>query len=312
MTKIAFFGTSDRSVPILEALKANFDLTLCVTKEDVLIGRNQILKEVEVKRWARENGVKYVTISKSLKEEKDTIIEQIVSSKPEIGVVADFGYIITQEVLDVFPQGLINIHFSLLPQYRGASPVQFAILNGDKETGVTYQLMDKGLDTGPVLQQLPYPLNGNESSGKLYETLFKLVAENLFQVVQKYLTKELKPKPQDDSHATYTYSPTHPKSTFIYKEDAKIAWFKPVNLIESSIRAYNPWPIAWTTLQDLEKSRYRILGSTEIKDHRNDLKKVKIYSAKIQNDLLLIKEIQLEGGRVITWDQFSNGFLKSN
>ena len=186
-TKIAFFGTSDRSVPILESLKDNFDLVLCVTKEDVLIGRHQTPKEVEVKRWAKENRVNFVTINESPKKEARRIIEQIKSSEVEIGVVADFGFIIPKEILDIFPKGIINIHFSLLPKYRGASPVQFAILNGDAQTGITYQLMEKTLDTGPIVDQITYKLNGKEASGELYRRLFNLSADYLPKVIKNYL-----------------------------------------------------------------------------------------------------------------------------
>ncbi|MBU1970609.1 methionyl-tRNA formyltransferase, partial [Patescibacteria group bacterium] len=122
MTKVAFFGTSDRSLSLLESLKNNFELVLCVTKAQVLVGRHQIAQEPAVKRWANTNGVNLVTINKSLIREIDTIIEQIKSSKAEVGVVADFSFMLPPQIINIFPRGLINVHFSLLPKYRGASP----------------------------------------------------------------------------------------------------------------------------------------------------------------------------------------------
>ncbi|PIS22154.1 hypothetical protein COT50_03435 [candidate division WWE3 bacterium CG08_land_8_20_14_0_20_41_10] len=308
-TKIAFFGTSDRSVPILESLKTNFDLVLCVTKEDVLIGRHQTPKEVGVKRWAKENGVKFVTINESLNKEREILIEQIKTSEAIVGVVADFGFIIPQEILAIFPKGIINIHFSLLPKYRGASPVQFAILNGDAQTGITYQLMEKTLDTGSTIHQITYPLNGTENSGELYKTLFNLSAEHLPQVINNYLEGKIKPKAQNGSQASYTYSPTHPKNTYIYKEDAKINWNNGIQSIDATIRAYNPWPIAWTTLGEMQNAKNKMTCFTQLKNPKYASKVVKIYEAKIVDNKLAVEKIQLAGGKILSWKQFTNGYL---
>ncbi|MFA5776313.1 MAG: methionyl-tRNA formyltransferase [Patescibacteria group bacterium] len=311
--KIAFFGTSDRSVPILESLKGNFDLVLCVTKEDVLIGRHQTPKEVEVKRWARENRVNFVTINESLKDGSQRVIEQIKLSEAEIGVVADFGFIIPQEILDIFPKGLINIHFSLLPKYRGASPVQFAILNGDAQTGITYQLMEKTLDTGPVIEQVVYKLNETETSGELYKILFNVAANHLPKVLKNYLDGKTTPKVQDESQASYTRSPSHPTATHIFKEDARINWGDKVQKIDAAIRAYSPWPVAWTTLEEMQNAKDKVAGFTQIKDPRNATKTVKICSIgggmMMTKGRLAINEIQIEGGKVLSWQQFCNGYL---
>lgn len=307
--KIAFFGTSDRSIPIIESLKNNFDLVLCVTKEDVLIGRHQTPKEMEIKRWARENRVNFITINESLKKESKIIIEQIKLSKAEVGVVADFGFIIPREILDIFPKGIINIHFSLLPKYRGASPVQFAILNGDAETGITYHLTEKTLDTGPIVDQIIYKMNGTETSGELYKLLFNLSAEHLPKVIKNYLEGKTIPKGQDESQASYTYSPSHPTATYIFKEDARINWNDEVIKIDAVIRAYNPWPVAWTTLGEMQNAKDKIIGFTQIKDPKNASKIVKIYETKTSDNKIVIEKIQTEGGKILTWEQFKNGYL---
>lgn len=312
MIKIVFFGTSNRSVPILEALKTNFDLVLCVTKEDVLVGRHQTPKEVEVKRWAKENGVKFVTINKSLKEESQRISEHIKLSEAVIGVVADFGFIIPPEIIALFPKGIINIHFSLLPKYRGASPVQFAILNGDAQTGITYQLMEKTLDTGPIIDQVTYPLNGTETSGDLYKTLFNLSAEHLPQVINTYLEGKAASKNQNEAQASYTYSPSHPTATYIFKEDARINWGDGIQTIDAIIRSYSPWPIAWTTLREMENAKNKIAGFTQLKDKKNASKIVKIYETKIVNNKIVVEKIQLEGGTILSWNQFVNGYLTTS
>jgi methionyl-tRNA formyltransferase len=307
--KIAFFGTSDRSVPILESLKNNFDLVLCVTKEDVLVGRHQTPKEVEVKSWSKAHRVNFVSINESLKKDADKVIEQIKSSKAEIGVVADFGFIIPQEILDLFPKGLVNIHFSLLPKYRGASPVQAAILNSDAETGITYQIMEKTLDTGPIVDQITYSLRGTETSGGLYQQMFTIAAEHLPKVLEDYLAGKTTPKTQDESQASYTYSPSHPSATHVFKEDARLDWKSPSQKIDAAVRAYYPWPIAWTTLGEMLEAKEKLSNFTEIKDPKNLSKIVKIHSAKVLGNKIVVKELQMEGGKVLSWEQFKNGYL---
>lgn len=296
-------------MPILESLKANYNLVLCVTKQDVLVGRHQTPKEVEVKRWAKENRVNFVTINKSINKEAQEIIEQIKLSEAELGVVADFGYIIPQEILAILPKGLINIHFSLLPKYRGASPVQSAILNGDGQTGITYQLMEKTLDTGPIIGQVEYKMTGIETSGELYKTLFSLAAERSTNIINNYLEGKTTPAVQNESQASYTYSPSHPSATYIYKEDARINWGSPAHVISAAIRAYNPWPIAWTTLGEMEGAKDKIARFTKLKDSKNSLKIIKIYSSTISSGKIAIRELQIEGGKALSWGQFKNGYL---
>lgn len=320
--KVVFFGTSDRSTPILESLNKNFNLVLCITKKDTLVGRRQIPKETKVKTWAKEKGINFITIQKSLAKEADEVCEQIIKSGAKVGVVADFGYIIPQKILDIFPKGLINIHFSLLPKYRGASPVQFAILNQDKKTGISFQKMVYELDKGPIIFQKSYKLNGNETSGTLYKTLFEEAAKLLPKVLQDYLNNKAIPKEQNENDATYTYSPTHPQSTYIFKEDAFINWELPIKKIEAAIRAFNPWPIAWCKLADMQNYKNKVWGFTQVKNPKNLEKIVKIYEATLvyeksdnasqnnqPNPQLKINKIQVEGGKILTWEEFKNGYL---
>jgi methionyl-tRNA formyltransferase len=278
MVNVAFFGTSDRSTPILEALKgdSNVNLALCITKSDTKVGRNQTVRETEVKKWAQKNGIDFVT-SESIKKDSQKIIEQLQYSKVDLGLVADFSFIIPEEILNAPKYGIINIHFSLLPKWRGAAPVQFAILNGDESTGITYQLTAKAMDRGNVIYQIGYKTADNETSDELYEKLFHIAADNLPKVIAGYLDKTLLLKEQDETNATYTYSPSHPGRTFIFKEDAKIDWAKSPVEIERAVRAYKPWPIAWTTLGEL------LLTTTGKSTEREDAKKrVKIFEAEIK------------------------------
>lgn len=308
-TKVIFFGTSDRSLPILESLNNNFELALCVTKKDAPFGRKQILKETEVKKWAKDNCKRYLEISSLKNADLDKVINEIEKIKPDVGVVADFSYIIPKPIIDSFDGKIINIHFSLLPKYRGASPVQFALLNGDEITGITYYLLDEKMDEGKILEQIEYKLDTKHTSGELYDILFKVAAEKLPKVLENYLSNLTKPFDQDSEEVSYTFSRTNPKHTFIYKEDALIDWSDSAQKIEREIRAYNPWPIAWTYLEDLEKSNV-LFEKFNLKDNLDKKLKVKIFKADVSGDKLKIDELQIEGKNKVNWQEFKNGYTK--
>ncbi|RJR28034.1 methionyl-tRNA formyltransferase [candidate division WWE3 bacterium] len=308
--KVAFFGTSDRSIPILEKLNETFELVLCVTKNDVKVGRHQKLKETEVKKWAKTNNVKYVTISGLKGTDLEKVIEQLNNSNVDFVLVADFSFIIPAPLIETFPKKLINIHFSLLPKYRGASPVQHAILNGDSITGITIHLVEKRMDSGDILHQIGYKMAGNETSGTLYDLLFKLAAENITEVLERYSQGQITQIPQDEDSATYTYSPTQPQSTFIFKEDAEIKWKSPADVIERKIRAYNPWPIAWTLAEYLEKNPKLSGRNFILRSNINKESKIRIHSAELDDqNKLKIRTLQPEGRNKINWEEFENGYV---
>ncbi len=318
---IAFFGTSDRSIPILEALKnSNFNLVLCVTKDDVKVGRKQVLKSTAVKEWAEQNRVQTVTIAKLNTGTRALIVEAMKAAKIDLGVIADFSFIIPEEIFSFPAHKVVNIHFSLLPSYRGASPIQFAILNQDKQAGISYMITTKGMDEGPIIFQIPYPLAGSETSGELYKTLFEIAAAKLPKILQDYVSGKLIPKEQDHKKTTYTYSSSHPKHTFIYKEDAKIDWKKSPIEIDSMVRAFNPWPVAWSTLGELydKSTETALTGGNSIEagdrnDSKNGNKRIKIYETAVINNgvqnELQIKKIQIEGKNILSWEEFKNGYL---
>ncbi len=308
--KVAFFGTSDRSIPILESLKSHFDIVLCVTKNDVVVGRKQDKKEAGVKRWAKENDINFIEVDSLKDKDLEKVLNEIKKVTPDYGVVADFSFIIPKEIINLFDIRLINIHFSLLPKYRGASPVQFAILNGDKTIGVTFHILDEKMDNGAILFQSGYTTHGSETSGDLYDELFKVAADKLPEVLEKYYQGQIKPITQDKEQASFTYSKNHPRSTFIYKEDALIDWGKKPEEIERMIRAFNPWPIAWTYLKDLEKSK-NLTTKIKLKKSINKGLKIKIYKSLIEDGKIQIDQIQLEGKNKMSWKDFENGYLDS-
>ncbi len=310
--KLAFFGTSDRSLPILEALKNSekIELVLCITKRDTKVGRHQEIRETEVKKWAKLNHIAVTSVSSLKGMELEALIEQLKSSKAQYGLVADFSFIIPYPLIEYFDGKLINIHFSLLPMYRGASPVQFTILNGDSMAGITFMLVDKKLDTGKIIHQIGYKLSGVESSDELYKTLFQLSAENIEYVIENFHIEQLKPRIQDESKASYTYSPSHPKNTFIFKEDSEINWKNDSKKIDQAIRAYKPWPIAWTTLDTLENNKKLAISKLKLRPGVDRKQKVKIYSSGLTDDNKIeIKELQIEGRNKMDWKTFENGYV---
>ena len=304
--KVAFFGTSDRSIPIIKALHDSFELVLCITKTDTKAGRKQELKETAVKTWAKKHEVDYFCID-SIKDSKEDIIRSLKNHKVSLGAVADFSFIIPASIIDAPKHGLINMHFSLLPKLRGASPVQHAILQGLEETGITYYLMDENMDTGDILHQISYPLDQTETSGFLYDKLFPLAAENLLQVINDYVSGKTKPQPQNHQDATYCYSKTRPQTTHVFKDDAKIDWQEDPLYIERKIRAFYPWPVAWTTLGKLEKNE-KLPGLIQLKPSSYANLRVKIISAEPSNGKLKIKKLQVEGKNEIDWMGFVNGY----
>jgi len=306
--KIAFFGTSDRSIPIIESLHNNFELGLCVTKSGTKVGRKQEIRETAVKTWAGEHEVNYLCID-SIKESEEEIIKSLKKHKVDLGIVTDFSFIIPKSIISTPSYGIMNVHFSLLPKLRGASPVQHAILQGLSETGITYYLMDEHMDTGEILHQIRYPLNQTETSGFLYDKLFAIAADNLPQVINDYAKGKIKPEPQNNREATYCYSKTHPRTTHVFKEDAKIDWHEDSTYIERKIRAFYPWPVAWTTLGELEKND-KLPGFIQLKTSAYPNLRVKITAADSANRKLKIKKLQVEGKNEIDWMSFVNGYAK--
>lgn len=308
-TKVVFFGTSDRSIPILESLKKNFELIFCVTKADSKVGRHQKPKECGVKKWAKKNGVFFLEISGFKGEEIEMISKEIEEQKIDVGVVCDFAFIIPYKLVETLKSKFINIHFSLLPKYRGASPVQFSILNGDKITGITFHIVGRGMDDGDIVKEFEYNIPNNITSGELYETLFKVAAEKTPEVINNYLQGQITPELQDITKATYTYMQSHPKSTYIYKEDARIDWSKSPEVIEREIRAFNPWPISWGRVGELENNTSLLPENIKLRPTIDKALIIKIFSAELDNGKIMIKEIQIEGKNKTNWETFKNGYL---
>ena len=235
MARLVFAGTPDFAVPSLAALLAAEHVpSLVLTQPDRPAGRGQQLQPPPVKRLALEHDL-LVRQPSRLDEVRDEL-EQL---KPEIMVVVAYAHKIPYWLLTLPPMGVLNVHASLLPKYRGASPVSAALLNGDAETGVSIMRLAEGWDTGPVFRQRTLPIEPDDNAGTLTDKLAALGADLLVEVVTLRVCGMITAKPQDDSRASYA-----PKLT---KPDGRIDWTKPAEQLAREVRAYAPWPGSYTT-----------------------------------------------------------------
>ena len=238
--RIVFFGTDAFSVPSLIRLIAEgWNIAAVVTKPDAPTGRGQQITQPAVKRLAIASDIPVFQPEKLADIEPD--LSELGAS---IGVVVAYGKIISAAMLELFPKGFINVHSSLLPRYRGAAPIEAAILNGDAETGVTLMQLEAGLDTGPTYDQTRLQLDGTENRETLYERLAELGAELLCMRLPAILDDQIVPIPQDESEATTVGR--------IAKSAGVIDWSKPAEVIEREIRGYLGWPGSRTVISDTD------------------------------------------------------------
>ncbi len=227
-------GSPDFAVPVLEALAARYSVIGTVTQPDRPAGRGGTLKPPAVKEAALRLDIPVIQPEKLRQPEA---MEQLRAWSPDVIVVAAFGQILRPAVLDLPPFGCINVHGSLLPRWRGAAPIQAAILAGDKETGITIMKMDAGVDTGPILSQRALPIAPDETGGSLFEKMSALGAELLLETLPRYLSGELVPQLQLEQGATY--------APMLKKEDGLLDFNQPAAALERRVRAMNPWPGAY-------------------------------------------------------------------
>ncbi len=241
--KIVFFGTPSFVIPVLKVLKENFDVVAVVTAPDQKSGRKQVISPSPVAKFCNDN---YPSIQ-ILKDEKlnTTVVQKLASLEADLFVVAAYGKLIPQDILNIPKHGSLNIHPSLLPKYRGPSPIQTTIVNCDKETGITIIQLDSQLDHGPILKQEVMKLSGNETFETLANSMFEKSAELIKSVIPEYVNDTIKPIPQNHDKATYT--------KHISKQDGYIDIQNPPSSenLDRMIRAYYPWPGVWTKLGEL-------------------------------------------------------------
>ena len=235
--RIIFMGTPEFAVPSLEALiRSAYQVVAVYTQPDRKAGRGQVVMSSPVKQLALLKGLKVVQ-PESLKAAG--AVEGLADFAPDLIVVVAFGQILPAEILDLPKLGCLNVHPSLLPRHRGASPIATAILQGDEVTGVTIMLLDAGMDTGPILNQREVPISADDTTGLLTSKLAQTGAQLLAEILPLWFEGQIKPQPQEESRASY--------SKVINKNDGEINWRLSTLELWQRVRAFDPWPgcYAW-------------------------------------------------------------------
>lgn len=304
--RIIFMGTSNLSVTILEALvKAGYEVVKVYTRTDKPAGRGRKPTPPPVKEVALRLGL---TIHQPATLKKPEEVERVRHLKPDLIVLAAYGRLIPPEILAIPPLACLNVHPSLLPKYRGPSPIIAPILAEDEETGVTLFILDESMDTGPVLARRSLPISSEDTGETLSLKLAQLGAELLLETVPRWARGEIKPQPQDHSQATYTH--------IIKKEEGRIDWSRPAVELWRQVRAFQPWPGAYTTWKGsllkvlvcepvpspVEGEPGRVLL---VPDPR--LPGASLPAVQTGRGLLVVRKLQLEGRRSLEAHVFLRG-----
>lgn len=297
--KVIFMGTPDFSVGTLEALiEAGHEVTLVVTQPDKPKGRGKAMQYTPVKETALAHGIEVYQPAKIREPE---CVEYLKKYEADIMVVVAFGQILTKEILDMPKYGCVNVHASLLPKYRGAAPIQWAVINGEKVSGVTTMRMDEGIDTGDMILKEEVELDSEETGGSLFERLAKTGAELCVKTLTAIEDGTATYTPQDNAQATHT--------KMIKKQLGEIDFTKPAEEIERLIRGLNPWPSAYThwngktlkiwKVSVVEKESGKEPGTIEV--GKNTI------AVQTGKGMLQLEEIQLEGKKRMQTDAFLRG-----
>jgi methionyl-tRNA formyltransferase len=310
---IVFVGTPAFAVPSLRQLaSAGHEISAVVTQPDRPTGRHRIPQSPPVRLAGDELGVR-VLQPESLRDRR--AVADLRALAPEVIVVVAYGQILRPEVLAIPPRGVLNVHPSLLPRWRGASPIPAAVLAGDERTGVTIMLMDAGMDSGPVLSQTALAIGVNDTSASLSERLSAAGAELLVETLPRWLSGEIEPAPQDNSQAT-----TCP---VLRKEDGAIDWRNSAPEIWRMVRAYNPWPGAYTSLDGEPLRIWRAwpfdidssapagtvvdIGEARKATLPADAARAAAFGIQTGSGILVPLEVQRAGRRILSADEFRRG-----
>jgi methionyl-tRNA formyltransferase len=296
--RTVFLGTPLFAVPTLERMiGAGHSVELVVTQPDRPKGRGNAIAMSPVKEAALRHGLEVFQPERIRRPEG---VEKLRSIAPEIMVIVGYGQIIPQSILDIAPRGILNVHASLLPKYRGAAPIQWAIANGETVTGVTIMQIDAGLDTGDMLRKAETAVGENETAIELSPRLAEMGAELLVEVLREL--DSIVPEKQDNGAATL--------APILKKEDGAIDWHRPAREIHNRIRGLQPWPGAFTSFRGAalhvwssrlsERGTSEAAGTLEVEQRR-------VYAACGDGLFLELREVQAEGRKRLPADVFANG-----
>lgn len=302
--RIVFMGTPDFAVPILAALhessrEGTWEIVAVATQPDREAGRGKKLTPSPVKQFAQQAGIPILQ-PRGFRKSPNTV-EQLAEYAPDILIVAAYGIILPEAVLQLPTYGSINVHASLLPAYRGASPITAAILDGLSETGVSIMLMDAGMDTGPVLAQAHQPILPDDTTASLSARLAEQGARLLVQILPDWLSGDVPPIAQEELPGTAS------TCRLIRKEDGRIDWRMPAERIERMVRAYTPWPSAYS---DWRGEPLKIVRAAVVDGQAEAGRVVRIgadVAVGTEDGLLRLDAIQPAGKRAMEARSFVNG-----
>lgn len=291
--RIVFAGTPEFALPCLDALASSQHQLLAVyTQPDRPAGRGRKLQPSAVKAWAQ---TRQIPVYQPLNFRQADTVAELAALEADIMVVIAYGLILPRSVLSTPRLGCINVHASLLPRWRGASPIQQAVRHGDAQSGVTIMQMDIGMDTGDSLCEVICPLDARETAGSLHDKLSVMAAGPLLQTLDDLDNGRAQPRPQDSEHVTYAGK--------IIREHARIDWQQPAQTIDCQVRAFNPWPIAYTQFGDevlrihqaeAEASHKQAAPGTVLALDKNGL------LVATADGALRVQRFQFPGGKVLT------------
>lgn len=315
MFRIIYMGTPYFAVPALLALingsapgvvlPDGYEIASVITRVDKPVGRGREIVYAPVKQAALDHGIP-VWQPGSLKKAEN--IAKLAELRADLYIVAAFGQILPQAVLDQSRYGTLNIHASLLPKYRGVSPISEAILQGESQTGVTIMLLDAGIDTGPMLRQRSIPIAEDDTTGSLAAKLADLGAATLLETLPLWAAGAITPQPQDNALASYTH--------MLRKEDGEIDWNEPALLLARKVRAFTPWPGAYThwrgkllkivtarAANDIPVGTARP-GTVSLSREQGQ----RALAIATGNGTLIAQQVQPEGKRAMSADEFLRGY----
>ncbi|HLQ40816.1 MAG TPA: methionyl-tRNA formyltransferase [Tetragenococcus sp.] len=302
MTKIVFMGTPAFSVPILTGLvQAAYDVVAVVTQPDRPVGRKHKLTATAVKEKALELDIPVLQPEK-IADPKE--VEKIAVLQPDLIITAAFGQFLPEKLLEIPKYGAINVHASLLPKYRGGAPVHYAIIQGEKETGISIIEMVKKMDAGGIYAQTAIPIAKDDDVGKMFDKLSVLGRDLLLKTVPQILTGNLKATPQEDSQVSFAPNISHAQEA--------IDWHQTAAEIDQKVRGMRPWPIAYTTYQ---KKRWKIWDVKPLPEETTKAQpgtiiyrdKKQLWIACGKQSVLALKKIQPAGKSQQSVSDFLNG-----
>lgn len=300
-----FMGTSTFAEYILQSLlDAQYNIVAVYTQPDKKIGRKQELQKSAVKILAEKNKIPIFSPSQFDAE----AISEMKTQKPDILIASAYGKILPQEILELPGFGAINTHASLLPKYRGPSPIQNAILNGDEKTGVTLMLMNKGVDTGDVLAQKEFAIGKNDTTQDVSKELAKIASELLLEKMPILAKRNISPEAQDNTQATLCQ--------LIERSDGKIMWTDEAESIYNRYRAFFPWPgihAYWENNNSLKRIKLNKISLLKKKlaekHHAGEVFQIDDeYGIQAESGIIILHEIQLEGKDAVSIKEFLNGY----